>query len=206
MEEWILQLILNPNAAYAGVVLILLISGLGAPIPEDLPLLAGGFACGMGYADITVMLPVSFTAVLGADFLIYWMGRRYGEHVPRLPLIRRYMTPDRLARAEISFHKHGGKTLFLARFMPGLRAPIYFSAGAFKLPFWKMVVFDGSAAVLSVPVWVLLAWYLAKKVDFRTLQEWSFATQLLVLGTVVVVIGAAVAWKVIRQRRLASAG
>ena len=43
-------------------------------------------------------------------------------------------------------------------------------------------------------------------VDFRTLQEWSFATQLLVLGTVVVVIGAAVAWKVIRQRRLASAG
>lgn len=204
MDQLIEQLI--DQLPYLGVVFVLLLGGFGAPIPEDLPLLLGGYLCGKGQADVTIMLPVTLVAVLGADLMVYFLGRRYGHHVPKLPLLRRYLSEERLTRAELSFHKHGGKTLFLARFMPGLRTPIYFSAGAFKLPVWKMVLFDGSAALISVPVWVLLAWYLGKTVGLETLRGWSIATQVTLIGFVIVCGLGIVGWKLVRQRRLASTG
>ena len=204
MELLIQQFI--ENLPYLGVVLILAISGFGAPIPEDLPLLLGGYLCGIGKADIRIMLPVTFIAVLGADLMVYYMGRRYGHHVPRLPLLKKYLSESRLNKAELSFHRHGGKTLFIARFMPGMRAPIYFSAGAFKIPFWKMLAFDGLAAVLSVPLWVLAAWYFARTVDWETIQETSFTVQLVIVTGLVACIAAVVCWKLLRQRKLASAG
>lgn len=204
MDHVIEQIIFH--LPYLGVVLIIFAGGFGMPIPEDVPLLVGGYLCGVGKADITVMLPVTFSAVVGADFLVYFLGRRYGHHVPKLPLLRRYISPERLAKAEVSFHKHGGKTLFLARFMPGLRTPIYFSAGAFKLPIWKMILFDGLAALVSVPVFVLLAWYLAKTVSLQTLRGWSMTTQVTLVGVGIVCALVVLGWKLLRQRRLASAG
>jgi len=204
MDQIIEQFIVH--LPYLGVVLVLTAGGFGMPIPEDLPLLIGGYLCGVGQAQVTIMLPVSLAAVVGADFMVYLLGRRYGHHVPKLPLLRRYLSEQRLVKAEISFHKHGGKTLFFARFMPGLRTPIYFSAGAFKLPAWKMLMFDGLAALVSVPAWVLLAWYLAKTVDIQTLRDWSFATQVTLIVMAVAAAVGVVGWKVIRSRRLASTG
>jgi len=204
MDTLIEQLI--QHLPYVGVVLILLAGGFGMPVPEDLPLIAAGYLCGVGKADITIMLPLTFSAVLGADLIVYFLGRKYGHHVPRLPLIRRYLSEERLAKAEISFHKHGGKTLFLARFMPGLRTPIFFSAGAFKIPSWKMILFDGVAALISVPAWVLLSAYLAQKVDLETLRGWSLATQVTLVATVIVCGLGFFSWKILRGRRVASPG
>lgn len=205
MDQVIEQLILH--LPYLGVVLVLLAGGFGMPIPEDLPLLAGGYLCGRGHASVEVMLPVAFMAVVGADLLVYYLGRRYGHHIPRLPVLRRYLSDSRLTRAELSFHKHGGKTLFLARFMPGLRTPIFFSAGAFKIPAWKMVLFDGTAALLSVPVWVVGSWYLAKTFtfDLDTIREWSLATQATLILAVVLCVAAVLGWRFLRPRKVASA-
>ena len=189
---------------YVGVVAVLLASGFGLPIPEDVPLLLGGYLCGIGKADITLMVPICFVAVVGADFIVFLLGRKYGHHVPRMPILRRYLTESRLARAEQAFHAHGGKALFMARFMPGLRAPMYFSAGVFKIPAWKMLTFDGTAAILSVPLWVLLAWWFAQ--DIEKVRVWSTGAQAVLLALVLVAGGAYLAMKWGRQRRVASAG
>ena len=202
MNELLEQLIVN--LPYAGVVIILLASGFGLPIPEDVPLLVGGYCCGVGLANIWVMVPVALVSVLGGDCIVYGMGRRYGHHVQKLPLLRRMLTEQRLTRAELSFHAHGGKTLFLARFMPGLRAAVYFSAGTFKIPFWKMITFDGIAALLSVPLWVLAGWWFAE--DIQRVWQWSAKLQAVLLGVVVVAAVGFMAWKVLRRPRVASAG
>jgi membrane protein DedA with SNARE-associated domain len=188
---------------YLVVVLLLFASGMGAPIAEDIPLLLGGYWCGIGKADIAMMLPITFFAVFGADIMIYTLGRKYGRHVQRVRVLRRYLSPKRMAKAAEAFHKHGGKTLFAARFMPGLRAPLYFSAGTFKIPFWKLLVFDGVAALVSVPLWVLLAWHFADHID--RVRQWSLWAQL-TLGSVVVLLIAVVVYKLTRREKLASAG
>ncbi len=187
---------------YVCVVVLLLASGMGAPIAEDLPLLLGGYWCGIGKADIAIMIPIAFVAVLGSDILIYSFGRRYGHHVQRLPLLRRYLSPRLLARAELAYHNHGGKTLFAARFLPGLRAPLYFSAGVFKIPFWKLLAFDGLAALISVPVWVLLAWHFADHID--RVRHWSFWGQLALAGGVVLLACLVVLLRTNRRQKLAS--
>lgn len=151
--------------SYFGVVLVLLAGGMGLPLPEDVPLLVGGYLCHLGLADIRLMIPIALAAVLGGDFIMYSLGRRYGHHVGRLPLLGRYLTEARLQKAEATFQKHGGKALFVGRFLPGLRAGVFFSAGTFKIPAWKMLAFDGSAALISVPVWILASFWGGGQID-----------------------------------------
>jgi hypothetical protein len=74
-------------------------------------------------ADWVTSLPLHRYAIMGLISLIYLIGRRYGHLVSRVPLLKHHLSPERLARAQASFHSHGGKTLFVARFLPGLRAP-----------------------------------------------------------------------------------
>ncbi|MCC6579843.1 MAG: DedA family protein [Phycisphaeraceae bacterium] len=190
------------NLPYVGLVVVLVLSGFGLPLPEDVPLIFAGYLCGIGEANIYIMLPVAFFAVLGTDLLVYWLGRRLGHHVPRLPVIRRYLSEKNLAKADEAFHRHGPWVLFIARFLPGIRTPVFFSAGAFKIPVRKMLAYDGSAALISVPTIVLLAYHLSDHLDKA--RKIVMRSQGAVLLVVFVVVVAVVLWQVWKRRRAAA--
>lgn len=150
-----------------GVVVVLLLGGFGLPIPEDVPLLLGGFFCseaGGSLSRLVVMIPLTYGAVMAADLMVFWLGWRYGQHAIALPILNHLLSPARLEKAEQTFARHGGKTLFAARFMPGLRSAVFIAAGICRTPPWKMVVFDGTAALLSVPLWVLAGYYFGENI------------------------------------------
>lgn len=145
-----------------GITAVLVLSGFGLPIPEDITLLLAGFFCstvGGRLSHLWVMIPLTYFGVLGADLILYGLGRKYGPHVVELPLLRRFLTPARLEKAEHAFHQHGGKTLAVSRFLPGFRAAVFITAGTFRIPLWKILVFDGGAALASVPVWVIVGFF-----------------------------------------------
>lgn len=184
---------------YVGVVVILLIAGLGLPLPEDVPLIAGGIMCGLGHANIYIMLPLCLVAVLGADVLIFTMGRLHGERIRRVPFIRKYLSDERLARVAEAYHDHVGKTLFTARFMPGLRTPLFFTAGSVGISYWKLLAFDGSATLISVPILVLAGYFGA---DYReVIEQFARNTQLAIAGVIVLIIAGYVGIKWLRKRR-----
>jgi membrane protein DedA with SNARE-associated domain len=167
MYDEILALISVFALAEIGVVAVLLLSGFGAPIPEDIPLLLAGFFCseaGGRLSHLSMMLPLTYAAVLGADLIVYGLGRRYGRHVVELPFLRRLLTTARLEIAEQTFHEHGGKTLAIARFLPGLRSAVFITAGIFRIPLWKMVAYDGGAALISVPLWVFFGYFFGEHI------------------------------------------
>lgn len=176
MEPW------AEEFAYVGVAIVLLASGFGLPIPEDLPLITGGYLAGTGRADPTIMVIVAFLSVMGGDSIVYALGRLYGFQLTRIRFVRMFLSKKRVERAEQLFHKHGGKTLFVARFLPGLRAATFFIAGTFRISYWKFLFFDGTAALISVPLIVLLAWFFADQID--QVRHWSRTAQFL-LGMVV---------------------
>lgn len=182
--------------SYLGVVLILLIAGFGLPLPEDIPLIMAGVLCGLGKANIYIMLPVAFGAVLGADVLIFTMGRLHGERLRKLPMIRKYLSDERLAKVSEAYHDHVGKTLFTARFMPGLRTPLFFTAGSVGVKYWRLLVFDGLAALVSVPALVLAGFFGAhhKDVVFEQAKQW----QLIIFAVIFIAIGIFV---IIHRRR-----
>jgi membrane protein DedA with SNARE-associated domain len=197
MEVWLTQL--AANAPYIVIVGIILISGFGAPIPEDIPLILAGYLCGKHFANPYIMFPATLAAVVGADAILFCIGRRYGHHVPKLPLLRRYLTEKRLGKTERMLHEHGGKFIFAARFLPGLRAPAMFTAGVFKLPFWKFFLYDGTAAMISAPIFLFLAYYFADHLDM--VRQWVAEGQLAAVAAVVVAIAGFITLRLLARKR-----
>jgi membrane protein DedA with SNARE-associated domain len=171
---------------YVGVVLILVISGFGLPIPEDVPLIIGGVMCGLHNANIFIMLPLCFAAVLGADLTMFTLGRLHGDRLRRLPLLRRYLSDERLAKVADAYHAHVGKTLFTSRFLPGLRTPLFFTAGSVGVSYTKMILFDGLAALISVPALVLAGYFGAEHKD--VILHWASRIEILILFGVVAAV------------------
>lgn len=156
---------------YIAVFLVLVACGFGLPIPEDVTLVAGGIICGLSLAtdyhlDKYIMMAVALSGVLIGDGIMFSLGRIVGPKVTRMPVIRRIITPRVYIKMQEKAHRYGNKILFIARFLPGLRAPIFLTAGiSHRVPLWKFLIMDGSAALISVPIWVYLGYIFAYDID-----------------------------------------
>ncbi len=156
--------------AYAAVFGILVACGLGVPLPEDISLILGGFLAHKGAASLPVMMVVGFAGILVGDSLIFFAGRRLGAKLGKNPgasggFFARIVTPEKRAKVEGLFAKHGQKIVCIARFMPGVRAVTYFTAGSVGMSYWRFIFWDGLAALLSAPVFVWLGFYFGGELD-----------------------------------------
>ena len=174
---------------YVAVFVVLLLCGLGVPIPEDVTLVTGGVMAGLGNADVRLMIAVSLAGVLMGDGIMFAAGRIFGPRILKLRMVARVMTPRRYARVQEKFDKYGNWVLFVARFLPGLRMPIYISAGiSHKVSYWRFFAMDGLAACLYVPVWVLLGAYGSKNIDWLLKKVHQFQHIMILLTAIAAVI------------------
>lgn len=208
MEEFLTQLLGNASGlvAYGTVFGVLIACGLGVPLPEDLSLILGGFLAHKGAASLTGMMIVGFAGILIGDSLIYWAGRRLGSRVgtgKRTGFFARIVTPEKRARVEGLFALHGQKIVMIARFLPGVRAVTYFTAGSARMPFWRFLLWDGIAALLSAPLFVLLGYKFGGELE-RLLDQVKEAqfTVFAALGAALLVFAG---WKVWKRRNGARA-
>lgn len=174
---------------YAAVFLVLIACGFGVPIPEDITLIAGGVISGLGHANVHLMAVVGMLGVLIGDGLMFMLGRIYGNRILKVRFIARVMTPERYIQVQEKFAKYGNWVLFVARFLPGLRTPIFMTAGiSGKISFWRWLAMDGFAALISVPLWVYLGHYGAANKDWLLQKAHQFQSGLFIA----IGIGAAV--------------
>jgi membrane protein DedA with SNARE-associated domain len=144
---------------YLSVFGVLLLCGFGFPLPEDISLIAGGIISGMGYTNIHLMIIVGFAGVMAGDCIIYNIGRFFGVRLFEKKFVARSINHQWYDRILKSFQKNGKWVLFAARFMPGLRTPIFLTAGITKfVPFRTFFIIDGLAALISAPVWVCIGY------------------------------------------------
>jgi len=149
---------------YLGVFATLVAASFGLPIPEDVPLLTGGYLSHAGYTTLWIMIAVGFCGVLTGDIFLFVIGRRFGHHVVEHRFIRRLIHPSRLLLAERMFAKHGVKIIFIGRFLPGLRPMIFTASGVLKVRPLTFLLVNGSAACISVPATVLLGYFFGMKI------------------------------------------
>ena len=156
---------------YLAVFLVLLICGMGVPIPEDITLVAGGVISGLGYSNVHVMFGVGMAGVLVGDLIMFMIGRHYGESALRWRWVSWLVTPERRELVQRKFDRYGIRLLFIARFLPGLRSPIFIIAGwSRRVSLLKFLLLDGAAALISVPFWVYLGYYGADNHEW--LMQW----------------------------------
>lgn len=151
--------------AYALILGVLFICGMGVPIPEDITLISAGILAGLGKISFEGAMIAGLVGVMVGDTILFTIGQKYGRAVFEWPMFNKIFTPTRIAKAEKQIQEHAKKICFAARFMPGLRAAIFLTAGIMKVPFRTFFFQDGAAALISVPVWIYLGYWFADKID-----------------------------------------
>jgi len=181
---------------YPGVFLILLATGVGVPIPEELPIAIAAIMARWEMMSWWGALLSCVGGVLVADMLLYWVGRHFGRRILRWGPAQRILTPGREARVMDAYHRHGLKFLVMARLVMGLRAAAFLTAGLVRVSFPRFLLVDLAAVLVSVPLWFVVAYVVAESVAValtrvRELQLW--------LGGLALVVAAG--WIVVLARR-----
>jgi membrane protein DedA with SNARE-associated domain len=104
-----------------------------------------------GQVSTLLMLAVCIVGVIIGDSFLYIIGRVWGSKLVELPFIRKkLLTPEKLASIAENFQTYGVKILLFARLTPGIRAPIFLTAGITKLPLAYFLIADGIYAIPGV--------------------------------------------------------
>lgn len=156
---------LSGPAGYGAILGMLLICGLGVPIPEDITLLAAGVMAALGSISLVGAIIVGLIGVLLGDGFMFMLGRVYGKRAFKFPVIRTILTPERIVLAEKKIRGNSKFICFTARFLPGLRSPVFLTAGAMGVSPLTFLALDGFAALISVPAWILVGWWFGQNID-----------------------------------------
>lgn len=129
---------------------------VGTFASEDLSCLTAGALVAANQISFPVATIACGLGILVGDVGLYMLGRLLGHGVGRWAWLRRRLPANdgQLARA---FAGHAVKILFVSRFLPGSRLPLYLAAGAVRYPLPRFVGVLGGAAVLWTPIIVAVA-------------------------------------------------
>jgi membrane protein DedA with SNARE-associated domain len=176
------------STTYLALIIVLTIAGLGVPIPEDIPLIFSGYLCheeaspiaqnhvidtdgdgamdkGAAVPKLWLMIVSGMAGVLIGDSIVFSIGRRgidADNFVARH--LRKVLHSKRREKVERHFARHGNLTVFCGRFMPGFRSIVFAFAGMSKMSYVRFLMIDGLAALVSVPVFILLGWFFAPRI------------------------------------------
>lgn len=145
--------------------MILVLGGLGLPIPEEAPIILAAVLSKGGKMWWPLALAACLFGVLLGDFIVYALGFVYGQRVMSLPLTRKFLSPAREAQIQGYFHRHGFKILILGRFAVGFRTAAYLTAGILKLPVLRLFLTDLLAASLSTFLMFGLGYVFAHQIE-----------------------------------------
>jgi membrane protein DedA with SNARE-associated domain len=136
---------------YWAVAALLLLESAGLPLPGETVLLLASF---LAYTEHELKLPWLIVVATLATTLGGELGFALGRHGGR-PLLERYQNvfgirAENMARGERLFARYGPATVFLARFIFGMRVLASLLAGALRMPWRKFVLFNFLGAALWV--------------------------------------------------------
>lgn len=149
---------------YGGLFLVLLLCGMGLPVPEDVALLAGGYLVHRGVTQYPATLIVSLVGVVAGDNSLFFLGRRFGTGLVRYFSLGRPKSRHQIDRLKAFMDKHGHLAIFYARFLAGARALVYLTAGSLGVPPSRFLLYDALGAIISVPVVVSLGYLFGKQI------------------------------------------
>ncbi len=155
---------------YAIVFLGVFLESAGVPVPGETVLLAAGFFASQGTFALPWVIGLGIGAAILGDNVGYWIGRRAGR-----PLVERYgrlvgLTPGRIAAFDAFFQRHGARTVFLARFVTGLRVVAALFAGVARLPWSEFLLYNAAGALVWATTVTLAGYFFGR--SWELLHRW----------------------------------
>jgi len=135
---------------------VLILCGLGLPLPEEATLLASGLAVGWKEANFWLSSAACLAGILIGDTIVFSVGRYWGRLFLASKPMRWLLPPRRQVKVQRLFAKHGNKAVFIARFFAGVRLGVYAYAGQHGMKWTRFILLDLLGALISAPtsIWI----------------------------------------------------
>ena len=130
-------------------------------LPGDSLLFAAGTFAALGSLNLWLLLILLGIAAVGGDTVNYWIGHYLGERAYSIKWIKK----EYLEKTHAFFEKHGGKTIFLARFVPIVRTFAPFVAGIGRMSYAYFISYNVFGGIVWVAVFTI-AGYLFGNIPF----------------------------------------
>jgi undecaprenyl-diphosphatase len=153
------------GVVFAGV----LLENAGIPVPGETALLAGGALAHLGRLSFPAVVATAVTAAILGDNLGFTIGRLGGRAVAERYGPAVGLTQARLAAFDRFFLRHGPRTVFVARFVTGLRVFCAFLAGASGLPWPTFLFYNATGATVWSLVIATAGYFLSQ--SWNTLER-----------------------------------
>jgi membrane protein DedA with SNARE-associated domain len=187
---------------YLGVFVGIIATGLGFPMPEEVPVILGGVLVGHPGSGLVwyIMLPVCIVGVVIGDGFLYGIGRLWGPRLVQYGWVKkRLLPPERLERIERNFHEYGIKILLFARLTPGIRAPIFVTAGITRIPLTKFLLADCIYAIPGVSLLFFLGYWFTDRLNEGLVAEGVHRVKSIIILVVIVAVAAYFAYRFLRK-------
>src|SRR5215207_7268716 len=178
---------------YLVILFGVMLESTGVPLPGETILISAGILVQRGTLDLG---DVIFFGILGAvvgDQIGYWIGHEGGR-----PFILRwgrylFITPERLARAEAFFARHGGKAVFMARFFSGLRVFGALVAGISRMRWGTFILYNALGGAVWATAVVLLGYFLGS--SLALVERWLGRATLVLAVVLALAVGFYLAYR-----------
>ena len=163
-----------------------MLESAGIPLPGETILIASGALAHRGVLDFGDALVFGALGAVVGDQFGYWIGRFGGR-----PFVIRWggyvlITPERLGRAEAFFARHGGRAVFLARFVSGLRVFGALVAGTSHMPWGRFALYNALGGTLWATAAVSLGYFLWASISL--VEHWAGRVSLSVIAVLATVL------------------
>ncbi len=158
---------------------------VGLLVPGETVMLLGGAVAGQGAVDIYLLIAIAWFSAWAGDSTSFFVGRRLGRefllrHGPRFGL-----SENRFAQVEDYFSRHGGKTIFVGRFVSLVRAFAPFIAGSSGMRYRAFVPYSILGCGLFVTAHILIGYVFSRSIDTAAKYAGKGA---FLLGTLIVLV------------------
>ncbi len=191
MHEHLLELIewVRPfvdDYGYLVLFLGVMAENASLPVPGETILIIASFYSHHGHLNLGYVIGLATIGCIIGDNISFYVGRRLGR-----PVILQYgkyilITPKRLGHVEHFFQRHGDKTIFIQRWITGVRVIGALVAGTTQMPWPRFLLFNCLGAVTWVTAISILAYFFAVNLplllQILTRSGWALLALIVALG------------------------
>lgn len=167
------------------------LDNFGLPSSGDIVLFAGGFFANNGQAALPLVMLSGFAGALVSDNSVYWIGRIGGRplisRILKIRILHFLINEKSLEKVEGYFEAHGGKTVFVGRFGPGLRSMTPLFAGVTRMKYYRFVPYNVAAGLVWAVVYSLIGYVFGQYWSELLAVAKSFGFSVVALVVLVVV-------------------
>ncbi|MDP7005738.1 MAG: DedA family protein [Phycisphaerales bacterium] len=199
MEAWVDQILSVVDPVWGPWVVygLLLLSGFGIPLGEDIIIIPAGMLVQHGELPLVPTLIAAYFGVVCGDILWFIVCSKLGTRMLHKKWFKRLVHPRRMLQVKYQFDVRGAWVVVLARFIPASRTTTITVAGMMHMSFWKFAAATSICVLVTAPMQLFAGWWIVTSLQAESTVEMVIR----LLGLVMVVIAIILTYRLWSKHR-----